>query len=64
MPAIAEDLPAFSWAPVVRQHAWAWVVLATMVALWIVAGLSIAVREPSADLIVNGKAPDRVVRQL
>ena len=64
MPAIAEDLPAFSWAPVVRQHAWAWVVLATMAALWIVAGLSIAVREPSADLIVNGKAPDRVVRQL
>ena len=64
MTAIAQPQPAFSWVPALRRHGWAGIVLATMAALWIVAGLSIAVREPSADLIVNGKAPERVVRQL
>jgi spore germination cell wall hydrolase CwlJ-like protein len=64
MTAIAQTPPAASWAPAVRQHGWAWIVLATMLVLWVVAGMSIAVREPSADLIVNGKAPERVVRQL
>jgi spore germination cell wall hydrolase CwlJ-like protein len=64
MTAIAEELPTLKWTPAVRQHGWAAAVLVMMAALWLVAGLSIAVREPSADYMVDGKAPDRVVRQL